>query len=158
MRNATFKAQFQLRKNWFLSLEAEKMELVAQLSSGKNVVVSAIFLKALDIAADTYIKSKIIDKFDNNLQPSYIEVEREKYGKDEEKVTSAKFYFKNAALILALAGTDAYESAVDEALKKAAQNPGSHILPDDWKLGEDNWTYAPHNVESTAAYTFATPQ
>lgn len=102
------------------------------LAGGIGVTVAATFVTALTIAAITYLSNKLIDKFANNLKPKKITVDK--------KSNRVEIQFDNAKVVLATVGMDAYETAVDKALKSAVNDPNSGLKGETWKLSETSVT------------------
>jgi hypothetical protein len=100
----------------------------ADAGEGVAVIVAATFTTALTIAAVTYLLNKLIDKFSGGLRPSQIQASVGSY--------SATIRFQRAQSAIALLGLDAYESAVDNALKAAAADNTSGLGGESWSLTE----------------------
>lgn len=111
-------------------LDCNSMATLDSLVVGTGVLVLAAFKYALTTAAITYLTNKLIDKFSGNLKPSKINLSHEN--------TTLEVEFDNPAtlLLLAVTGMDTYEQAVNNALKKAAEDPKSELKDEKWSFTE----------------------
>jgi hypothetical protein len=91
-----------------------------------SVTVLATFTAALTIASVTYLTNKLISKFSGGLKPKKITTSVGSY--------SMTLEFDNARTVIALLGADAYESAVNDALGKAAADSTSGLKGESWSL------------------------
>jgi hypothetical protein len=93
------------------------------------VEVVALFSKALTAGAVTFLLSKLIDKFSGDLRPSKISAGAGNATLDIEFASGPD----NGAQVMAM---DAYEDAVNNALRAAANEKGSPIAGEKWGLSE----------------------
>ena len=100
----------------------------ADAGEGVAVIVAATFTTALTIAAATYLLNKLIGKFSGGLRPSEVQTSVGSF--------SATLKFQRAQSAIALLGLDAYETAVDNALKAAAADSTSGLGGERWTLAE----------------------
>lgn len=116
----------ELPPNWVLSLSDGSTQTLNQLAKGTDVIVFATFTVALTAGAVSYLANKLINKFTDNLKPSRVVV--------AQGNNSVIIEFSNTAVLLALAGTDHYENAVDSALQKAKADPNSDLNKQTWTI------------------------
>ncbi|UOD28082.1 hypothetical protein INH39_21755 [Massilia violaceinigra] len=128
---------FTANQAWEDGAPADKEVREALSNRGGNpivVAVTATLSVAMTTAAATYLGSHLINKFSSNLKPSSISVTL--YGKS---VTVNFADPKNAEILSAL-GADVYETAVNDALKKAVKDKAFNMGGETWKLQETRVT------------------
>jgi hypothetical protein len=94
------------------------------------VTVLATFQYALTAAAVTYLLNNLISKFSGGLHPTEVTT-----SVGSVKMTM-KFSGPQTRRILTALGLDKFETAVDQALKAAQNDPKSGLKDETWKVSE----------------------
>jgi hypothetical protein len=97
-------------------------------SADVAVTVVAFFTKALVVGAVTYLASKLIDKFANNLQPTNITV-------STNPASVSVTFAGGQGSSDAAANLGTYDAAVNAALNAAMADPSSDLTGESWTFG-----------------------